>query len=79
MRAPEVFASLRQDVARVEAGLMTACDALAPWMSDDDRMLLEQVRESVLSWVDSALYHLAEPYGEIPQDIVTRFTAAARR
>ncbi len=78
LRAPEVFRSLAQDVANVEAGLMTAHDALAHRLTAEERLLLTDLREHPSSWVESALYHLAEHYGEIPQDIVTRFKNAVR-
>lgn len=79
-RAPHVFSSLQNDLVRVEDGTLSAHDALAPWMSDDDRLLLEQLlMASVPSWVDSALHSLSEHYGEIPHDIVTRFRAAVGR
>jgi hypothetical protein len=80
VRAPFVFERLREDIARVEAGTLSAADALSPWMGQDDRQLLEQLlAASVPSWVGSALHVLAERYGALPEDIVTRFRNAVRR
>lgn len=78
LRAPDVFASLRQEVANVEAGRISAYDAAAHLLTAEERLLLDGLRDDASSWVESALYHLAEHYGEIPQDIATRLQNAAR-
>lgn len=78
--ALHVFANLRESAGLVEDGSMSIAAALERWMLDDDKRMLELLRtESLSSWVEGALHHISETYGEVPQDIATRFVNASRR
>lgn len=77
-RAPYVFHELRESLSTVESGHQPIRGPLERALDTDTRRHLEQLRDHLPSWVDSALGRIAELYGEIPQDIVARFQAAAK-
>jgi hypothetical protein len=78
-RAPAVFHELRDALSAIESGhrpLRGPFDAL---LDTDTRRQLQQLSDHLPLRVDAALARVAELYGEIPQDIVARFQAAAKR